>query len=101
MQEIAKVTLHNKYGLAAPYANPDGITTDRSQVLPYSLMMYDEENGWEQYGVYRTVEEAERAMGVLSTMHTCPLGLCDTHWFLDCEDEIIRELPNGKLDKLD
>ncbi len=88
-------TQHNKYGLTGGGDQP-GCTEDRSQVLPFSLMLYSAEEGWQQLAVYATRSQADTAGGEAGMMYMSPWGICDTIWFLDCEDEIIRDLPSLK-----
>lgn len=51
---------------------------DWSEVLPFSLMMRDEEEGWQTYGVYETREDAEVAEKKLSAKYNCPTKVVNT-----------------------
>lgn len=49
-----------------------------SHVLPFSVVMFDSDEGWEQYGVYATREEADAVVPKLLAQHHCPVRVADT-----------------------
>jgi len=58
MKEI--VYRHNKHGLIAINDYQTGVDSTKD-ILPYSLIIDDNEEGWSQHGVYATQREAEQA----------------------------------------
>jgi len=80
------MTYHNKYGLMGgseiELARVGEV--DRSQVLPFSVVMFDETEGWQQYGVYRTEGEARAAQIKLTAEYQCETAVVDTNKLLDC-----------------
>ena len=70
----------NRFGLMGD------ATADRSEVLPFSLMMFDDEEGWQQYGVYETRELAQQSIESFKSSrsyYTGPLAVVDTNALLD------------------
>ncbi len=49
---------HNKHGLMGWNGSSPGTTSDRSQVKPFSVMVFDRDEGWQQIGVYDTLADA-------------------------------------------
>lgn len=76
-----------------------GNTTDRSQVLPFSVVMFDDEEGWEQYGVYATYKEADDVATKVGEQYTCQAGVADTIKFLDCTISPIMDITSIAVDK--
>lgn len=90
------MTYHNPHEL-----EPCG-EVDRSQVKPFSVMMFDDEAGWQQSGVYATLEEAEQARDEAATKYDCKAAVADTNAILDLADPArgdsqLWELPEDKL----
>ncbi len=86
-------TAHNRFGLAG------GSTPDRSQVLPFSVVMFSDEGGWEQYGVYATHQEATTAASEVSEQYDCPTGVADTLKLLDLPDGPITDFSTIAVDQ--
>jgi len=98
------MTAHNKFGLLGD--DEEGATTDRSQVEPFTVLMYSKEAGWEQHGVYSIEEEAENAKVEVGIEYKCQTAIVDTNQFLDRalrDDEPIWELgeihPKSECDR--
>jgi hypothetical protein len=95
------MTGHNKYGLLGGGGIEKGSTTSRSEVLPFSILMFDEEEGWAQYGVSGTIEEAREVAVALTFEYDLSSALIvDTNAFLDValrDDEPIWE-PPGRIE---
>ena len=81
---------HNRFGLMGgnDHELKVGGTLSRSEVLPYSVMHYDEEEGWQQCGVYGDFHEA---VGIAADWeeqgdHRRRAAVVDTEMLLDwCE----------------
>lgn len=73
--------------------------TDRSQVLPFSVMMFSEIEGWQQYGVYETREKANTSVEEVAAKYMCKTAIADTNKILDLAhpdngDDPLWILPN-------
>ncbi len=84
--------MHNKYGLMGWNGIDAGATADRSEVLPFTVMMLDAAEGWQQYGVYQTEEEAEVDIKKLAVRYGCKVAVADTCVILDLMDASIEPL---------
>lgn len=78
---------HNRHGLII-FNNTHQCTNSLDEIFPYTLVFDDPINGWSQYGVYKTKQEAEQDKKELWDQFG---------WKLIIEDTI--EVLQGKLDK--
>lgn len=87
MRDKKIVYRHNRFGLIA-FNNAHQCTNSLDEILPYTLVFDDPIEGWSQYGVYETKQEAEQAKKDLFEKFG---------WELTIEDTI--EVLQGKLDR--
>lgn len=83
--EALKVTepYHNRFGLMGGGEGEPGATLDRSKVLPFSVLLFDEEEGWQQLGVYPQLSAAEQSAADAAWKYKCEAAVADTHIILD------------------
>lgn len=73
---------HNRFGLMGGGSQP-GAVVDRSEVLPYSVLLFDEEEGWQQLGVYPSLAAAHQSAAFASWQYKCEAAVADTNAVLD------------------
>jgi hypothetical protein len=74
---------HNRFGLMGGGCHEPGSTFDRSEVLPFSVLLFDEEEGWQQLSVYPTVEKAQQEAAGAAWQLKCEAAVADTNIILD------------------
>jgi len=83
VDELMYEPYHNKYGLMGCEGASKGATFDRSQVKPFSIMLFSEEVGWSQLGVYNTKAEADVAKAKAIIEYGREVAIGDTNNILD------------------
>lgn len=74
---------HNRFGLMGGGVGEPGSTFDRSQVRPFSVLLFDEEEGWQQLGVYSKLSEAQQSAANAAWEYKCEAAVADTNVILD------------------
>jgi hypothetical protein len=74
---------HNRFGLMGGGCHEPGSTFDRSEVLPFSVLLFDEEEGWQQLGVYPSLAAAHQSAACAAWQYKVEAVVADTNAVLD------------------